>query len=139
VVCALAQAHSPQSCSLVKGYYHCDHAAFERYLKEAKTVAVESQPSNLATNRALADLVRTLDKTETVENADLTFVLIKAPDAGIYFGPNDRELASLHIYARVRQDGRGQLIWVESFNGQPDTPWPTAVHDLIQQFKASIK
>jgi hypothetical protein len=135
----MAQAPSSAACSLVRGYYHCDLAAFERYLKEARTVAVESRPSDLATNKSLRDLVRALDKTAAAETADLTFVLIKAPDAGIYFGPNDRELASLHIYSRIRQVGRGQLIWVETFNGQPDTPWPTAVHDLIQQFKASIK
>jgi hypothetical protein len=139
VTCALAQAPSLQACSLVKGYYHCDQAAFAKYLKEARTVAVESRPSDLATNKALGDLVRTLNKTESAENADLMFVLIKAPDVGIYFGPNDRELASLRIYSRVRQIAQGQLIWVETFNGQPDTHWPTAVYDLIQQFKASIK
>ena len=102
-------------------------------------MAVESRPFNLATNKALRDLVRTLDKSETAENAGLTFVLIKAPGARIYLGPNDRELASLHIYFRAHQDARGQLKWVETFNGQPDTPWPTAVYDLIRQFKASIK
>jgi hypothetical protein len=139
VACASAQAPSSQACSLVKGYYRCDQAVFAKYLKDARTVAVESRPSDLATNKALRDLVRTLDKTETAESADLMFVLIKAPDAGIYFGPNDRELASLRIYSRVRQIAQGQLIWVETLNGQPDTPWPTAVYDLIQQFKASIK
>ncbi len=139
VACVLAQAPAPPPCSLLKGYYHCDQAAFAMYLKEPRTVAVESQPSNLATNKALRDLVRSLGETETAENVDLTFVLVKAPDAGVYFGPNDRELASLRIYSRVRQDARGQLIWVETLTGQPDTPWPTAVYNLIQQFKASMK
>ncbi len=124
---------------MVRGSYHCDQTVFARYLKETKTVAIESQPSNLATNRALRDLIKTLDKTETAENADLTFVLIKAPDTGIYFGPNDRELASLQIFSRGPRGARGQLIWVETFDGQPDTPWPTAVYDLIQQFKASVR
>jgi hypothetical protein len=134
----VAQAPSP-ACSLVRGYYHCDQAAFAKYLKDARTVAVESRTSDLATNKALRDLVRALDKTEAAETANLTFVLTKTPDTGIYFGPNDRELASLHIYSRGPQSARGQLIWVETFDGQPDTPWPTAVYDLIQQFKVSVK
>lgn len=134
-----AQSPSPIACSLEKGYYHCDQAAFARTLNEARTVAVESQPFNVATNQALRDLVRSLDKTEAADSADLTFVLMKAPDTGINFGPNDRELASLRIYSHGPKDARGQLIWVETLDGQPDMPWPMAVYDLIRQFKASIK
>jgi hypothetical protein len=135
----LAQTPSPAACSLEKGYYHCDQAAFARTLKAAWTVAVESRPINLAANKSLRDLVRALNKTETSEAPDLTFVLIKAPDTGINFGPGDRELASLRIYSRGPNGERGQLIWVETLDGQPDMPWPTVVYDLIQQFKASIK
>jgi hypothetical protein len=116
-----AQAPSSQACSLEKGYYHCDLAAFSRTLKAAWTVAVESRPSSRATDKSLHDLVRSMGKAETAEDADLTFVLLKAPDSR---GPNG---------------GQGQLIWVETFDGQPDMPWPTVVYDLIQQFKASIK
>jgi hypothetical protein len=35
--------------------------------------------------------------------------------------------------------GRGQLIWVESFIGQPDMPWPMVVHGAILQFKNEFK
>ena len=134
-----AQAPSSQACSLEKGYYHCDLAAFSRTLKAAWTVAVESRPSSRATDKSLHDLVRSMGKAETAEDADLAFVLLRAPDAGINFGPGDRELASLRVYSRGPNGGQGQLIWVETFDGQPDMPWPTVVYDLIRQFKASIK
>jgi hypothetical protein len=130
----LAQA---PACSLEKGYYHCDQAAFLATLKQAKTVSVESQPFDQATTNSLEKLVHILNKTEVSGPADLTFVLNKTQAEGINYGPSGRELASLLVYSKG-PTGK-QLIWVETFDGEPDLAWPIVVYDILRQFKASIQ
>jgi len=139
---ALAQAPASLGCTKSKGYYHCNDVAFLAYLKNANTVAVESQPLDRGTLKSLSDLARTMNKTEVPQSADLTIVLEKTPEEGMFYGPGGRELASLYVFSRGRQDSQGahgQLIWVEEFFGQPDMPWPTVVYDILRQFKDSIK
>ena len=136
---ALAQAPSSPGCALVKGYYQCNRASFAAALKEAETVAVESKPFDQATANSLGRLVRTLDKTEASDHADLTFVLIRTQAEGINYGPSGRELASFLVYARGPAGTERQLIWVETFDGEPDIAWPIVVYDIIRQFKASIR
>lgn len=87
----------------------------------------------------LDDLVRSLGKTGTPGEADLTFVLAKIDYGGINYGPGDRELAALRIYSRGSDGTRGPLLWDEPFIGEPDMAWPTVVHELIAQFKTDIK
>jgi hypothetical protein len=135
----LAQAHASPGCELQKGYYHCNQAAFVAALKEAKTVAVESKPFDQATTNSLGKLARELKKTEISDNADLTFVLIRTQAAGINYGPSDRELASFLVYSRGPRGAGRQLIWIETFDGEPDMAWPIVVFDIIRQFKASIR
>ena len=134
-----APAQTLAGCTLVKGYYRCNPVAFEKALKDAKTVVVQTQPFDRGATKALGDLIRALDKTETSGPADLTFLLIRPQAEGILYGPGDRELASLSVYSRGPQGARGQLIWIESYRGQPDMAWAAVVHQLIAQFKASIK
>jgi len=103
---------------------------------------VESKPFDRGTLKSLSDLARTMNKTEVPQSADLTIVLEKTPEEGMFYGPGGRELASLYVFSRGRQDSQGahgQLIWVEEFFGQPDMPWPTVVYDILRQFKDSIK
>ena len=133
----LAQPPSSPACALVKGYYRCDQAAFVTALKQAKTIAVESQPFDQATTNSLGKLVRTLDKTEASSPADLTFVLIRTQAAGINYGPSGRELASLLVYARGHDGTERVPIWVETYDGEPDMAWPIVVYDIIRQFKAN--
>jgi hypothetical protein len=108
-------------------------------LKEAKTVAVESKPFDQATTNSLSKLARTLNKTEISSSADLTFVLIKTQAEGIFFGPSDRELAAFLVYSVGPQKTDRRLIWIETFDGEPDMVWPIVVYDIIRQFKASIQ
>lgn len=134
----LAQAPVSAGCSVEKGYYRCNQAAFLATLKDAKTVAVESRPFDRATTNSLGKLVRALDKTEISNSADLTFVLNRTEAEGIFFGPSSRELASFLVYSRSTQ-GAGKLIWVETIDGEPDMAWPIVVFDILRQFKAGIQ
>lgn len=103
-------------------------------LSHARTIAVETQPVDRNGQRELDELVVQLGKSVEASNADLTFRLEKLdPDNVIYVGPNDRALASLRVYSH------GSIIWVETFGGQPDTPWPTVLYRIIQQFKGETK
>jgi hypothetical protein len=124
---------------VVKGYYHCDEAAFLAALKQAKTVSVESKPFDQATTNSLDKLVRTLNKSEVSSDADLSFVLIRTQAEGINYGPSDRELASFLIYSHGSAGADKQLIWVETFDGEPDLAWPIVVYDILRQFKADIQ
>lgn len=107
-------------------------------IKEAKTVAVESRPFDQATTNSLKKLVGTLKKWEILGSADLTFVLIRAQAEGIFYGPSQRELASFLVYSRGAEAAEKKLIWIETFEGEPDLVWPIVVFNVIQQFKANI-
>ena len=135
----LAQGQTSPGCTIEKGDYHCNQAAFLTALKEAKSVAVESQPFDRATTNSLSKLAQLLGKTEISAPADLTFVLIKTQAEGIFFGPSERELASFLVYSRGPKGAGRQLIWIETFDGEPDMAWPILVYDIIRQFKASIQ
>ena len=137
---AHAQSYAVAGCSQAKGHYQCDQAAFVKTLASARTIAVETQPFDRNGERRLAELAAQLGKTTATENADLVFRLEKIdPDRSVYYGPNGRELAALRVYSHESQNGHGPLIWVETFIGQPDMPWPTVVHQIIQQFKTDTR
>ena len=135
----LAQAQISPGCTIEKGDYHCNQAAFVVALKEARTVAVESQPFDRATTNSLNSLARTLGKTESPAPADLTFVLIRTQAEGIFYGPSERELASFLVYSRGPNGAGRKLIWIETFDGEPDMAWPIVVFDIIRQFKVWIQ
>ena len=133
----LCQAPSSSGCTVRRGYYQCDRNEFLAALKDAKTVAVESKPSDTATTNSLGKLVRSLNKDEA-NSGDLTFVLIRAQAEGIFYGPSERELASLLVYSNIPKGSDRKLIWIETFNGEPDLVWPIVVFNIIKQFKAGI-
>jgi hypothetical protein len=134
-----AQVAPLVACTQAKGETKCDDESFSAALKTAKTVAISSQPANPASDRALERLARELGKTVSPDAADLTFELIRKEQSGIFYGPGDRELATLRIYAHGAQGGRGPLVWVETYLGQPDMPWPAVAHQALQQFKSEFK
>jgi len=135
-----SQSSTDGACSLVRGAYKCDHAAFAKALSGAKTIAVETQPFNRNGQQELAELVTQLGKTPVDADADLIFRLEKLdPDDSVYFGPNDRALAALRVYSKGPHGTRGSLIWVETLIGQPDTPWPSVVYRVIQRFKSDAR
>ncbi len=133
-VAAYAQSSATASCAQVNGYDRCNHAAFVKLLARAKTISVATQPYDRNGQRELKELVSRLGKKLAAAHGDLVFRLLRAnPGNGVYFGPNDRALASLRVYSR------GSLVWVERFTGQPGVPWPTVVYDTIRQFQADTK
>jgi hypothetical protein len=136
---SLAQTPTINSCTQDHGHYSCDEAGFAHALRSARTVATESQPFNHASEHGLEDLARDLGKTAQAEPADLTFVLVRPDAQGLFYGPAGRELAYLRVFAHGTQSERGSLVWVETYNGQPDLPWPAIVHQLIRQFRDRFK
>jgi hypothetical protein len=137
---AHAQPSMVVACSQVKSGYQCDQAAFAKTLSGARAIAIETQPFDRNGERELAELAAQLGKATSAEKADLVFRLERIdPDHSLYYGPNSRELATLRVYFRSSQNAHGPLIWIETFTGQPDMPWPTVVHEIIEQFKADTK
>jgi hypothetical protein len=136
---AHAQAPILQACTQVKDEIKCDEPSFSAALKAAKTVAIATRPENRASESALRGLIHDLGKTEQPEPADLTFELVRNDQAGLFYGPGDRLLAVLRVYAHGAQGGRGPLVWVESYAGEPDVPWPAVAHRAMQQFKSEFK
>jgi hypothetical protein len=142
---AVAQAGpepQPQakSCVLQKNVYTCSWELFAPALAAAKTIAVGSQPLNPEAEAQLKKLVTALGRTEATEaSADLTFVIFPGDDSGMFFGPDGRDLGTLRVFGRMRDGARGPLLWVETFHGQPDIPFPAAVFELTEQFKARVK
>lgn len=135
---APAQA-PPTACTLEKTHYSCDRSQFTKLLQTAKSVAIETHPFNQLSTTALESLVRELGKSVQTGPADLVFVLDPAQPDGIYFGPNDKELATLLVFQQGPGGKRGPLLWVETFAGQPDMPWLMVVRGIIQQFKHEFK
>ncbi len=127
-------------CTRQKDTYTCDWEAFRRVLPHMRSVTVETQPMDLFTAGELRRLADRLGKNVAARGqpADLTFLLAPVEPSGIDFGPADRPLATLQIYRGNDMTGGRKLLWVETFSGQPDRPWPTTVHALIQQFETRL-
>ncbi len=133
---ARAQSTNEQGCTLEKQVYTCDWPAFVQRLDKAHTVAIETQQIDRFTAKQLRELVGELGKTVAAEDelGDLTFLLIPMQSTGVHIGPADEPLATLRIYASAPGLPRGKLLWAETYTGQPDRPWPSTVHALIEQF-----
>lgn len=133
---ARAQATNEAGCTLVKEVYTCNWNAFVQRLQKAQTVAVEAQQLDRYTARQLRELAGELGKTVAPEDqlGDLTFLLIPLQSTGVHIGPSGEPLATLRIYASLPGEPRGTLLWAETYTGQPDRPWPSTVHALIEQF-----
>ena len=140
---AQGRASGQQACVLDKGIYTCSHHAFAAELRSARNIYMVPAPHDGASDEALKDLAHRLAKRVDGPDSDLTFMIVKT-DRTIYIGPSDTELATLRIYGRPSQnaataDGeqvpRGPVLWVESYRGQPDIPWPAVTHNLVEQFE----
>ena len=132
-----AAAPAEGGCTRQKNTYTCDWEAFRRLLPHMHSVTVETQPMDLFTAGQLRRLVSSLGKNVAAQDqpADLTMLLAPVEPSGIDFGPADRPLATLQIYRGNDVTGSRKRLWVETFSGQPDRPWPTTVHSLIEQFE----
>lgn len=62
-------------------------------------------------------------------------------DAGSLIGrgdwTGDEEILELRV--DEGDSSRGKLIWVETYRGQRDKPWPANVHEAIVQFHNHLK
>jgi hypothetical protein len=136
-----AQTANEQGCTLVKDVYTCDWPAFVQRLDKAHTVGIETQQIDRFTAKQLRELVGELGKTVAPEDqlGDLTFLLIPMQSTGVHIGPGGEPLATLRIYASLPGTPRGKLLWAETYTGQPDRPWPSTVHSLIQQFQNRLQ
>jgi hypothetical protein len=119
--------------------YNCDRHTFDQLLANARTVSIQTPRFGGSSYNQLQQLVASLGKTVQSDSPDLAFVLTSPDPNGVYFGPSDRKLATINIYYRPSSSNPGQLIWTESYSGQPDTRWPIAVHAVIQQLRSEIK
>ncbi|MFT4113094.1 hypothetical protein [Silvibacterium sp.] len=117
----------------------CDRSSFENAVGAAKTIAIQVPRMDAHSSKQLQKLVAYLGKTVQPDGGDLTLVLTRPEVSGIDFGPSSRPLAVIHVYSRASATDQGELIWTEIYSGQPDTPWPTAVHRVIEQLRADMK
>ncbi|MGA2249638.1 hypothetical protein [Terracidiphilus sp.] len=127
------------ACTEHGNTYDCDRHTFDQLLRTAKTISIQVPRLAAGTSKQLQQLAASLGKTVQPDSADLAFVLTSPDPSGVYFGPSDRKLATINVYYKASSSNPGQLIWSESYFGQPDTPWPTAAHAVIEQFRKSVK
>lgn len=119
--------------------YNCDKSSFGKVLQAAKTISVQVPRLQPSSSEQLSKLARALGKTVRSGNADLTFVLARPEPTGIYYGPSNRDLADIRVYYGATDHDPGKLVWVESYYGQPGSPWPIVVHHLTDQFRETFK
>lgn len=131
-----SSAQDNAGCTLKKQMYTCNWQAFVHRLDKAKSISVEAQPMDRFTARQLRELAGELGKSVAPadQQGDLTFLLIPMQPTGVHIGPAGETLATLRIYAPTPENPRGTLVWAETYAGQPDRPWPSTVHALIEQF-----
>ncbi len=137
-----ARAQTPAvqpHCNLqFQDHYTCDRAAFLKRLDRAHTVRIDADRLDLFGAHAVQELADGLGKQVTGADArpDLIFDLRAVDRSGrIDLGPGDKALATLSIYDPAKGEGNRGLIWVETFDGQEDRPWPTVVTDLLRRFQ----
>ena len=144
LVAQAAFAHSENAapgCTLVKQVYTCNWRAFVDRLNRAETVGVETENLDRFTARQVRELVGELGKrvASPGQEGDLTFLLIPMQSTGVHIGPQGEPLATLRIYAALPGNSRGTLLWAETYTGQPDRPWASTVHALIEQFQDRVQ
>jgi hypothetical protein len=121
-------------------HYLCDAPAFQRRLANAHTVRVDTDRMDLFGHKQMEKLATDLGKqvVPPEQRPDLIFDIAPIDRSGrIDFGPSDMAIATLTVYDPAKGAGRRGIIWVETFDGQQDRPWPTVVVDLIRQFRTN--
>ncbi|HTF69277.1 MAG TPA: hypothetical protein VK638_42025 [Edaphobacter sp.] len=130
------QAPAAIGCTADRKDTTCDWGSFRAKLASAHVVRAEYGDMDRAAGSQLKELAKELGKTVATkdEPADLTFKVQPASFSGIDIGPADEEILQLLVYS----GGRSQLVWVETYRGQKDRPWPANVHSAIQQFRERV-
>jgi hypothetical protein len=139
-VAAKAQKEpSSADCSIEGKRLTCDRIDFLKSFAEARILALESQPKNRIADKQLASLARSLgEQVMTGLPADMTLRLVRPAITGVAIGPHEMELASLRVFSTKAGSEASHLLWVETYRGQADMPWPMVVRALLQQFQATL-
>jgi hypothetical protein len=134
-----AQASNDAGCAVERNLATCNWTGFRKALNTAQTVKVEYRERDRSTGSQLREMVAKLGKTVArgEDKPDLTVSVIPADTTGIDVSSADKEILELHIYAG--DSGVQNLIWVETYVGQKDRPWPANVHATISQFLDRLK
>lgn len=135
----VAQAQvSAAGCTIDHKVATCNWSSFRKSLDSARVVKAEYANMDRSTGSQLKELAKSLGKGVAGgdEGADLTFTVVPADVTGMDIGPADEEILELRVYAGG--SSRGKLIWVETYRGQKDKPWPANVHAAIEQFQARL-
>jgi hypothetical protein len=132
---AQAQPSVNPGCTTEHGQTTCSWYWFQKSLDTAHIVRAEYGEMDRGTGSQLKDLAKELGKTvaKKDEPADLTLTVVPATISGVDIGPADEEILELRIYSGG--NSQGKLIWVETYRGQKDKPWPANVHAAIAQFQ----
>jgi hypothetical protein len=138
-----ASAQAPKDadlagCTKKDGQTVCNLYWLRKTIDAAHTAKADYGERDRATGAQLKDLARSLGKSVAKGNqpADLTFVIAPAPISGVDVGPADEEILELKVY--TGEDSQRKLIWVETYRGQKDRPWPANVHAAIEQFRKKL-
>ncbi len=141
-----AQSNSPgmQSktidCSVDGAQYTCTRADLLRTFAEARTIALESQPTDRLAEGQMRSFARSLTKVVVPghDSADITLRLVRTQPTGMSVGSFDVDLATLRVFSTVDGRSKGDLLWVERYRGQQDVPWPSIVQALTGQLQATL-
>jgi hypothetical protein len=130
---------SAVGCTTEHGSTDCNWYWSRKSLDAAHVVKAEYGNMDRSTGAQLNDLAKQLGKTVAKQDgtADLTFTVTPAAVSGVDVGPADEEILELRVYAG--DSSQGKLIWVETYRGQKDKPWPANVHEAIAQFRSRLK
>ena len=126
-------------CTLSHNEYTCDKGKFDAVLANAKTVAIQTGPTDAVAQNQLKKLVVSAGKTlvEGDQHPDLTFMLVPVDVPGVQYTSNETEIAALRVFAaNPSSAGRGDLVWAENYTGQVDAPWFAVVNRLVGQFRS---
>jgi hypothetical protein len=124
-------------CSVDGRVLTCNREQFLKRFAEAKTLTLQSQPSDRVADGELTSFSKSLGKrVVTAKPSDLTFRVVRTADTGFEVGPGDQELGSLRVFET--KDGASRLIWMERYRGQADMPWPAVVRSLTRELQATL-
>jgi hypothetical protein len=122
-------------CVLDHHTYTCNFGAFHHMFHRSKTIAIEASPRDHAALSQLTELVAALNRTVAPDGqGELVFTVLPLDHGGVIIGPGDVDMATLRVYEQGSDGAHGELLWVETYRGQSDRPWPATVYALIRQF-----
>jgi hypothetical protein len=133
----VASAQVREGCVLNKGVYTCNRTEFVAAWKSAATVRVEAGPRDRMAAAQLREMAAEMGKA-VAETGELTVLVVPRDEDGVEVGPAGIELGSIQVYATGADGKRGNLLWAETYTGQPDMSWPAVVHALVAQFEGKF-